>query len=227
MREIAAGEVHPNVIGLRHDVDNVLEPCLELSEWEERHGYRATYFVLHDSPYWDDPILPLALATIASRGHEIGLHANGIAEGLRQRRDPAEIVREALERLRGWGHKVTGVAAHGDPLCRDEARRVTFVNDELFTECARPLQGDPDRTIARDGYEIELRPEPLAAFGLEYDSYRVGRRKLYLTDSAGEWGAPGFDALRDAFPHPEGQLHVLQHPCWWLDAFPVRAEVAV
>ena len=42
MRDIHEGERNPNVIGLRHDVDNILEPCLELARWEEERGYSAT-----------------------------------------------------------------------------------------------------------------------------------------------------------------------------------------
>lgn len=222
MREIAAGELHPNVIGLRHDVDNVLEPCLELSDWESRRGYRATYFVLHDSPYWNDPVLPGVLEVIASRGHEIGIHVNAIAEALRTGGDPDRILEAALARLRGWGHNVIGAAAHGEqPTCAI----AHFVNDEMFEECARPEYGDPDRVLALADVRLRLRPRPLSDYGLEYDTYRIGRRELYLSDSGGEWAAPGFEAIRDAFPAPDGQLHILQHPCWWLDAFPVRAEV--
>jgi hypothetical protein len=111
------------------------------------------------------------------------------------------------------------VAAHGDHACYDGNGRARFVNDEMFVECARPEMGDPDRAVAG----VQIRPRPLADYGLEYDAYRVGNRALYLSDSGGAWSEP-FDEMCDRFPSPFGQLHVLLHNCWWVDAFqPVEA----
>lgn len=217
MRDVYEGDRHSLVIGLRHDMDNFLRGSVELAEWEAERGYRATYFVLHDSPYWDDLALPAALEHIADLGHEIGLHANGIAEALRGGGDPDEVLFSALERLRGWGHDVIGVVAHGDHLCG----QFGFVNDEQFTECARPKMGDPDRWLSD---VVQLRPRPLSDFGLEYESYRLGRA-LYLSDSGGYW-TPDFYEVVESFPTTKGQLHILQHPCWWPAAFPVYQEAA-
>lgn len=211
MREVYYGEHHPNVMALRHDVDNTLDAVLELATWEKARGYRSTYFILHDSPYWDDPGLPLVLEELASLGHEIGLHANGIAEALRQHDDPARIIERALERLRGWGHNVIGSVAHGDELCYHK-KQLRFVNDEMFTECIRPEMGEPRRMVDH----VRIEPRPLADFGLLYDSYRLPRA-LYLSDSGGTWS--GFGEANDGFPSPDGQLHILQHPCWWVQAF--------
>ncbi len=226
MREIAAGEKHPNVIGLRHDVDNVLEPCVELAEWEHRHGFRSTFYVLHDSPYWSSPALRPALEQIAEYGHEIGIHVNAIAVALQERDDPQVVLASALARLRRWGHTVTGVAAHGDPLCYADEHKQTlrFVNDEVFTECARPEVGGPRRTISYGGFELRLRPISLADHGLEYAVERLPRA-LYLSDSGGRWSVD-FDRLCDRFPDENGQLHILVHPCWWLGAFPTAVRVA-
>lgn len=213
MREIAAGEHDPLVIGLRHDVDNRLDPSVELAEWEARRGYRATYYVLHDSPYWDDPDLEPTLATVAELGHEIGFHCNAVAESLRTGVPTGEVIHSALGRLRSWGHRVTGVVAHGDALCH----RAGFVNDEVFTECARPSYGEPNRVIEWDGVQVPLDPLPLATYGLSYDANRLSRA-LYLSDSGGSWCEP-FDEMVERFPSPFGQLHILLHPCWWVRAF--------
>jgi hypothetical protein len=221
MREIHAGERDPLVIGLRHDVDNVLEPCVELAEWEARHGFRATYFVLHDSPYWNDPELRPALERIAVLGHEIGIHANAIAVALETGGEPDEILSSAIARLRAWGHDVTGVVAHGDRLCY----RAGFVNDEMFAECARPEMGDPRRRLQYRDVELELDPRPLSDFGLEYESIRLPHA-LYLSDSGGAWNEP-FPELCERFPNPFGQLHILMHPCWWVRAFPTAVREAV
>lgn len=219
MREIAAGEHDPLVIGLRHDVDNIFEPCVELAEWEAARGYRATYFVLHDSPYWAEPGLREGLERIAALGHEIGIHVNAVAVALERGGDPHIHLEMALDRLRGWGHTVTGGAGHGDTLCHT----CGFVNDEMFTDCARPEMGAPDRDLHYRDRTVTLEPRPLADHGLEYDTYRVGSRALYLSDSGGAWNEP-FQGLADRFPSPFGQLHILVHPCWWTRAF---AQVAV
>jgi len=228
MREIAAGEFHPDVIGLRHDVDNTLAASLELAEWEARHGWRATYFVLHDSPYWDSDELQSVLDRIAALGHEIGIHTNAISVALERGLDPDAVLYSALERLRGWGHRITGVVAHGDrdwcyaPAEPGQEPPLVFVNDEQFLECRRTELGPAERLIENRGKWLHLRPRPLADFGLEYESYRTGRRALYLSDSGGEWRDPGFAEIRARFPHPTGQLHILVHPCWWTDAFPAK-----
>lgn len=203
-----------DVVGLRHDVDNTFEACVDLAKWEADRQYYATYFILHDSPYWYDRDLREGLDIIASHGHEIGLHVNAVAVALEQGGDPHTIVGAALDRLRGWGHDVVGVAGHGDPLCY----AYEFVNDEIFEECRRPEMGDATRTL-HGRHTVTIEPRPLADFGLEYDSYRVGTRALYLSDSGGAWNAPGFDVIADRFPSAAGQLHVLMHPCWWVEAF--------
>jgi hypothetical protein len=96
------------------------------------------------------------------------------------------------------------------------------VNDEMFEECVRPEYGDFDRPLTHRGASLRLAPRPLTDFGLEYESLRLGRA-LYLSDSGGKWNEP-FHVLSERFPSPFGQLHILQHPCWWTEAFtPERA----
>lgn len=214
MREIAAGEHDPLVIGLRHDVDNTLEPCVQLAAWEAERGYRATFFILHHAPYWQSPELQPTLERIVELGHEIGLHTNALAVALETGEDPAQILADAAGRLRDWGHDVSGVVGHGDPLCH----AVKFVNDELFIECARPEMGAADRLLSHAGRTVRLQPRPLAEFGFAYESYRAGARQMYLSDSGGMWNLP-FAQVAEAFPSPFGQLHVLLHNCWWVEAF--------
>jgi hypothetical protein len=52
MINVAKGQQWPRVIGLRHDVDNVIEPAVRFAAWEAERGYRSTYFILHTAPYW-------------------------------------------------------------------------------------------------------------------------------------------------------------------------------
>jgi hypothetical protein len=219
MRDIAAGATDPRIVGLRHDVDNHLEPAVEMAAWEAARGYRSTYFILHgngqpDHYWYRKAELRVALDVIADHGHEIGFHCNAIAEAVRTGRDPLDIADEALHELRGYGHQVVGVVAHGDPLCHQHL----FVNDEIFTDSPRPTCGLPDRKVGG----VKLGPVPRALLGLEYDANWLSRGE-YLSDSGGTWSRP-FHQVHDGFPFP-GQLHILQHMCWWQSAF-APAEVA-
>lgn len=204
----------PDAIGLRHDVDNVIEPAVAMAEWEAERGYRSTYFILdgNGSPghYWyDKTLLRSSLERISELGHEIGYHCNAVARAITEQRSPLALVGETLEELRGYGFQVRGVVAHGDRLCY----RHRFVNDEVFTESARPSYGAPDRMVGG----VRLDPVSRAWFGLDYDPNWLPRAE-YLSDSGGEW-SQDFDAVADGFPY-DGQLHVLVHADWWHAAFP-------
>lgn len=217
MLEVHEGAREEDVIGLRHDVDDnpgALPTAVNIARWEAERGYRATFYMLHTAPYWEDERqLRSALDEIAGYGHEIGIHANAIAEGLRGRGDPHLILEEAIGRLRSFGHPVRGVVAHGDPLCRDRNGEVWFVNDEQFLECVRPEMGDPHRLLGNGKTTVRLDPRPLADFGLVYEAYRVPRVR-YLSDSGGRWNIDPAEAAVG-----QGQLHILWHPDWWADAF--------
>jgi hypothetical protein len=221
MEDVFDGDTGQDVIGVRHDVDNVIEPAVAMAEWEAERGYRSTYFILHgngqpDHYWYRKAELQAALDAIAGYGHEIGFHCNAIAEALRTGRDPLDIATEAVEELRGYGHKVTGVVAHGDPLCYAER----FVNDELFTESSRPDYGAPDRIL---GSDVRLMPVPRADLGLTYDPNWLSRAE-YLSDSGGRWSR-SFDDVANWFPF-SGQLHVLVHADWWAEAFAAQKVAA-
>lgn len=221
MEDIAAGNSRAGVIGLRHDVDNVIEPAVRIAEWEAVRGYRATFFVLHTAPYWENKdLLRRSLARIAGLGHEIGFHINALTVALTTGRDPVEVVDDAVGELRGYGHYVHGVVAHGDSLCY-QAR---FVNDELFAEVSRPDWGTPDRVLEHQGVRVPLPRVPRSRFGFDYDPNWLSRAD-YLSDSGGRWSQP-FDDTCDRFGGLDGQLHVLWHPDWWGSAFDVHKVAA-
>lgn len=214
MNAVHAGQRWPRVIGLRHDVDNVIQPAVRFAEWEHDRGYRSTYYILHTAPYWEDKALLIrSLELIAELGHEIGIHNNAIAAALVCGRDPRAILSEAVAELRGYGFDIRSTVAHGDSLCYGLDGKVRFVNDEMFEECARPQLGAPDRVVGT----VQLRPMPLGSLGLDFDANWIGRGG-YLSDSGGNWSPPGFDTVADGFPG-EGQLHMLVHPDWWAAAF--------
>jgi hypothetical protein len=220
MGHIAGGQRWDRVIGLRHDVDNVIEPAVEFAAWEAERGYRSTYFILHTAPYWKDKsLLVRSLELIAGCGHEIGIHNNAIAAASVCGRDPRMILADAVSELRGYGFDIRGTVAHGDSLCYGPDGMVRFVNDEMFTECVRETIGKPQRTVAG----VTLQPVPLSTFGLDYDANWLGSR-VYLSDSGGKWSQPGFDETAEGFPF-DRQLQILVHPDWWPQAF-ATAEIA-
>jgi hypothetical protein len=197
------------VLGLRHDVDNFLEPAVQMAEWESDRGYLSTYFILHTAPYWDDKDqLQRGLERIAECGHEIGFHVNAITAAIETGGDPLEILERDVCELRGYGYDVRGVVAHGDNACY----RYGFVNDELFTESARPDYGAPDRIVGG----VKLNPVSRTTFGFDYDPNWLPRAE-YLSDSGGRWSRP-FAPVAAGFPY-DGQLHLLVHPDWWAEAF--------
>lgn len=219
MREVHAGATGDDVIGLRHDVDDnpgSLDTAAEIAAWEAERGYTSTFFILHTASYWHRPDLVDVLSEIAGHGHEIGIHANAITYALKTGGDPVLILTGALEWLRRNGFEITGVAPHGDQLCyatAPEGQKLGFVNDELFTECPRPELGAPDRVIEYERTKVRLRPEPLSLFGLDYETYRLPHGR-YLSDSGGKWNVPPASVMEGP-----GQLHILQHPDWWREAF--------
>lgn len=213
MRDVFKGDRGPRVIGLRHDVDDnpgSFETALRIAEWEFERGYSSTYFLLHGSHYWNEEWLG-AVPQFEELGHEVGIHVNAIAEAFRQRRDPHAILNESITQLRETGVRVVGSVAHGDALCH-VAR---FVNDEMFQESPRPDYGAPDRLITHDGVVCPLVPISRKNYGLEYDANWLPRGD-YLSDSGGRWSQE-FAWVAARFG--ESQLHVLQHPDWWAEAF--------
>jgi hypothetical protein len=201
-----------HVIGLRHDCDNVIVPAVEMAGWEAERGYRSTYYILHTAPYWQDKgNLRDALDAIAMDGHEIGIHNDAITVALETRRSPADVLHEAIDELRGYGHTIRSTVAHGNRRCHIDG----YVNDEMFTECYRPDYGDLSR--------LELEPVSLAEFGLDFDANWLPRGD-YLSDSGGVW-SQRFEDVAAAWPS-KGQLHMLIHPDWWQHAFtPEKATV--
>ncbi len=220
MSEIADGNHDERVIGMRHDVDNEIMSSVSMALWEQKRGYRSTYFILHTAPYWQDKRrLRAALVAIHGMGHEIGFHINAITEAIETGEHPLDIAYDAVDELRSYGYPVRGVVAHGDNACYEHH----FINDEIFTESARPDYGAPDRVVGG----VKLEPVSRSELGFDYDPNWLPRSE-YLSDSGGRW-SQSFEAVAARFPG-SGQLHMLVHPCWWDEALirePLRATVTV
>jgi hypothetical protein len=214
MRDVWKGDRGEKVIGLRHDVDDnpySFETALAFAGWEFERGYSSTYFLLHGSHYWDEEMF-VQVERFVDLGHEVGIHCNAIAEGLLLNRDPHRVFSEALHELRSTGVRISGVVAHGDSLCHE----VGFVNDEMFVESRRSNMGAPDRVLSFGRVHRKIETLPRSVYEIEYDPNWVPRG-MYLSDSGGKWSQP-FGEVVERFGY-EGQLHVLIHPDWWVDAF--------
>lgn len=247
MEEVHDGHRDPNAVGLRHDVDGTnvqtreaLQTAVKMAEWEANRGYRSTYYILHTAPYWMAEGFAAALDRIAELGHEIGIHTDALAEGIRTGRDPDQILDEAIATLRDLGFSVRGVVGHGNPMCNRDAQpgEPWFANDEQFTICRRPEYGPAERTINRGTRTMNIKPRPLADFGLEYEALWSAHPFAFrISDSGGKWLNPGWEetvvkwqterATYGDVTSPTAhvrQLHALVHPDWWAHALvPVAA----
>ena len=82
MGEIHAGASDPRIIGLRHDVDNVIEPAVELRGTGRPSAATAppTSSCTRRPTGRTSDLLERSLDLIAGHGHEIGIHNNALAE---------------------------------------------------------------------------------------------------------------------------------------------------
>jgi hypothetical protein len=197
MREFARGA---GDLALRHDVDSRLDSALELARLEHDRRLRATYFVLHTAPYWDDAGLLPSLRRLQELGHEVGFHNDLVTLQRLEGVDAATYLRDQLARLRAAGMEIVGAAAHGSPWCH----RLGFHNNYVFVGWDEPVPGFPST-------EVPQKLDP-ADFGLEYEAYHVPR-DVYFSDSTFVDGRRAHPA---DLPLEQGKRTiVLVHPCHW------------
>jgi hypothetical protein len=204
LREFARGA---GDLALRHDVDSRLDSALRLARLEHDRGLRATYFVLHTAPYWDDGDLVPRVRRLQEHGHEVGFHNDLVTLERVHGGDARTALEEALDRLRGAGIDVVGAAAHGSPWCH----RLGYHNNYVFAGWDEPQPGFPSRDV----------PEKLdpAEFGLEYEAYHVPR-DVYFSDSSFVDGRRAHPADLDL--EPGHRTIVLVHPCHWDASAPAK-----
>jgi hypothetical protein len=218
-------------IALRHDLDHDLDLALEMAFWEHDRGFRASYYLLHTAPYWDDPRLAEKVLQLQDFGHEVGLHVNVLTEWFTGKIDyvTARMV-EVIDELRGAGVEVNGISTHGDSACYTYG----FANHWCFTELrpADPITSesgcsaegvpvdDPrfqlaypadDRLRREDGTEMPLWTTSMADLGLHYNAVHVPHDR-YFTDSGGTWKR-SHDPLCASLGR--GRHQILIHPVYW------------
>lgn len=227
-REAAANwhESRKAVLVIRHDIDHDHETALKIAKWELSHSIRSTYCVLHTAWYYGERrngkmfrtrnVVDLCLE-LQELGHEVVLHNNCVASGLRDRIDPYIILAEELEFLRSHKVDIHGTSSHGDALCRE----IGFRNFELFKECVLEANGGA-RVIEYQGYRVDVGRESLSVYGLEYEAYDLPRA-VYLTDAGGNLRTRTDTKGRGGKRHNEMQnppgyreiVGVLTHPEYW------------
>jgi hypothetical protein len=205
LREFARGA---GDLALRHDVDSRLDSALRLARLEHDRGLRATYFVLHTAPYWDDGDLVPRVRRLQELGHEVGFHNDLVTVERVHGGDARAALEEALAQLREAGIDVVGTAAHGSPWCH----RLGYHNNYVFAGWDEPQPGFPSRDVAE-----KLDP---AEFGLEYEAYHVPH-DAYFSDSSFVHGRRAHPAELDL--EPGHRAIVLVHPCHWDASAPAKA----
>ena len=229
-------EMHHNPslqgIGLRHDVDYDLEAALAIGRAEAALGCRSTYFLLHTAPYWGKAGFSEACQELEKLGHEVGLHLNVLAEWYDGRiNDPEGRLIEVSNQLRATGIRVTGCAAHGDPLCYAGAfsnhwlLRELRGNDPAASESGISAEGIRDdrvrfqlhypvnhELVSRDGRGFPLWSATMSAAGIQYHAVHVFHDR-YFSDSGGNWTRTA-DPLKH--PYEGGRWQVLMHPEYWM-----------
>ena len=220
-----------DLVALRHDVDYDIDIALEMASVEHNLGKRATYYVLHTAPYWDDPKLVEKCLKLQDMGHEVGLHTNVISEWAAGKIESIEgRLAQLLGLLRKGGVTVTGMAAHGDRLCYETG----FINYWCFSELrpddpaadqdGRTAEGlrDPnsarcvtyprDHTLVRaDGATFPLWSISMKNLGIAYDAWHL-RFDRYFTDSGGSWSRSTDPIEADL---SSGRHQILVHPIHW------------
>lgn len=228
LAEAMGRDVEPTekVTYIRHDIDHDVEAAVEIGRWEAEHGIRSTFCVLHsawyygpfeDGGYRHSAEMIEAMQELQALGHEINFHNNTVTEGLLSDVDPDALLHTELGYLRSRGLTIRGTAGHGHALCRE----VGYLNLEQFRETTWHSNGGR-RWVSHAGRSVEVGRTPMAAFGLEYESYDLPR-DLYITDSGGRprivRNTRGRNGLRrrenpDWVPHGH-IVGILTHPEYW------------
>jgi hypothetical protein len=220
-----------NLIALRHDVDHDLDIALEMSWYEHRIGFKATYYILPDAKYWEDQRLVEKCLQIQDFGHEVGLHINILTDWITGVTDnPYTRLMELLTPLREAGLKISGISSHGDKLCYIH----NYINYWLFQElrpenpklsetgrCAEGIAVDDNSNHIKypethelqkqKGSKISLWTVSMNRLGINYHATHVPYDR-YFTDSGGEWKRSPDPLSLDL---SRGRHQVLIHPEYW------------
>ncbi len=172
-----ATDEQPRRAFIRHDIDVSLERALPIARLEKQLGLASTWHVMLDSPFFDIDWSSSrdALAEIGRLGHEIGLHYDVGARGMKDADHGARErdIEKACEQLEGiLGKPVRSVSFHlpvqdliNGPL--RVAGRVSGYAKELFQwyisdSRARWREGEPLASLGRPrGPNLQILIHPI------------------------------------------------------------------
>jgi hypothetical protein len=126
---------------LRHDIDFSPKSALQMAELEAKWGFRATYFLLFSSPYYN--LLSEEYVTfprrLAEMSHEVGLHYDVKAYAAIRGEKMLEALYTEIQLLSDLaGQPVRSIAMHNPSVYGEDPFRDmgTFINayDDRFTK---------------------------------------------------------------------------------------------
>jgi len=224
------GEDQSNWIALRHDIDHDLDLALELAHHEHAMGIRATYFLLHTAPYWNDPDFILKCQQLKSYGHEVGLHFDIVTELADRSPDSVDgRLGQVLARLGGAVGPVVGIAGHGAKACYEfqctnywfwkELRPTNPMETEHLRSAEGPMLDDPKWQIPYPAghrvkiheRDVDLWSVSMRGHGLDYEASALACDR-YWTDTGGSWARSPNPMDHDL---STGRHMVMMHPIWW------------
>ena len=180
-------------LAIRHDVDGDIVAAERGAEIEAEFGVPSSYYFLHTAFYHGrfegkrflrHGCMGHVYRRIASLGHEVGLHTNGLEVYEEHGVDGAQAVAEEIAWMRSVGLDVRGTVGHGSKavygaenfeIFRGRAKGRARVGDALQ---------DPER-IEHNGKAAWVRVLDEGALGLEYE----GNDIFWSQRSRVEYGA--------------------------------------
>jgi hypothetical protein len=218
LAELARSAEDRITVALRHDVDFSLDAALTTARLEHARGIRATYYILHTAPYYDEEVLPALRTLQDDYGHEVGWHNDLVTLQCVNGVDARAYLARELARLRSAGIDVRGVAAHGSYW----GHRLGYDNTYFFSDFDEVTPAFPNREVVRG---VTVPKGTLAEFGFAYDANHLAFDRFYSDaryDRAGLRWTP--DAL-DLASLVEGERAVLLvHPDHWDASLAVKVR---
>lgn len=160
---------------VRHDIDVDIRTALVMARQEQELGLNTSFYVLHTAPYYGDQkdgvfrrnesMGPLYLE-LQNRGHEVGMHSDGLLLYQGHGVDGAQGLAEELEWLRSIGLRIRGTVAHNSVSTYGAA------NYALFKGRPQSYAADPNDCPAEIVHEGKWSPLGVLderALGLTYE----------------------------------------------------------
>lgn len=180
-------------LAIRHDVDGDIVAAERGAEIEAEFGVPSSYYFLHTAFYHGrfegkrflrHGCMGHVYRRIASLGHEVGLHTNGLEVYEEHGVDGAQAVAEEIAWMRSVGLDVRGTVGHGSKAVYGAENFEIFRGRAKGRARAGDALQDPER-IEHNGKAAWVRVLDEGALGLEYE----GNDIFWSERSRVEYGA--------------------------------------